>query len=138
MTNAQKWVAGFLLLFVLLLALSKMTERGESKTDSYDEVEVETTQTAPKDINAENLLANNRCFICHGVDLAGSGMGPSLAEVGDNWNQENLVSYLKNPAAFLGDQRMVVLKEKYNRDMPALQNLSEEELNVLAEHLINR
>lgn len=137
MTNAQKWVAGFLLLFVLLLALSKMTERGESKKDSYSSMEAESNQTTTA-ISVENILANNRCYICHGRDLQGSGMGPSLAKVGENWKKPSLVSYFQNPTAFLNNQRMVALKDQYNRDMPAFENLTQEELNALADYLINK
>lgn len=138
MTNAQKWVAGFLVLFVLLLVLSKMTDREASKSDSYESEEVTTTETISTEIDVEKLMANNRCYVCHGRDLGGSGMGPSLANVGENWKQASLVSYFQNPTAFLNNTRMVALKSQYNRDMPALESLSQEELNALAEYLINK
>ena len=38
MTNAQKWVSAFLVLFILLLALSKITNREESETEEYETV----------------------------------------------------------------------------------------------------
>ena len=137
MTNAQKWVAGFLLLFVLLLALSKITDRGESKNDSYSSMEAESNQTSNV-VNVEDILASNRCYICHGRDLKGSGMGPSLSKVKENWKQASLVSYFQNPTAFLNNQRMAALKDQYNRDMPAFENLTQEELNTLADYLINK
>ena len=143
MTNAQKWVTAFLVLFILLLVLSKMTNRQESETDlpASDMVTTENIESGAEqssDIYVGDLLANNRCFTCHGKDLNGTGMGPSLANVSDNWKKVNLISYFQNPKAFLSNPRMAILKEKYNRDMPAQERMSLEELDALAEYLLTR
>lgn len=135
MTNAQKWVSVFLVLFVLLLALSKLTESEEQTSDSYYNEEI-VSSSEPKELNVENLLANNKCYVCHGRDLNGSGMGPSLANLSANWKADNLVSYLENPKAFLNNPRMAVLKDKFGTEMPAVKGLSSEELKALAEYLI--
>jgi mono/diheme cytochrome c family protein len=138
MTNAQKWVAGFLVLFVLLLALSKLTDREPSKADYYESEEVTTTENVSTEIDVEKIIANNKCYVCHGRDLAGSGMGPSLAEVGKNWEKEGLANYLKNPNVFVSNARLEALKDKYNREMPALESLSQAELNALADYLMKK
>ena len=106
MTNAQKWVTAFLVLFILLLVLSKMTDRQESETDMTDSEMAATEyngseQEQSSEIYVGDLLANNRCFTCHGSDLNGTGMGPSLANVSENWKKVNLISYFQNPKAFL-------------------------------------
>lgn len=137
MTNAQKWVSVFLVLFVLLLALSKLTDREEQTNDSYYSEET-VSSSEPKELNVENLLANNKCYVCHGRDLNGSGMGPSLANLSKNWKAENLASYLENPKAFLNNPRMAILKDKFGTEMPAAKDLTSEELNALAEYLIAR
>jgi cytochrome c2 len=138
MTNAQKWVSAFLVLFILLLVLSKMTDRQNSveETNHFENIDSPAMQT--EGINVENLMANNRCFTCHGRDLNGSGMGPSLAKVGDNWKKASLVSYFQNPKAFLSNPRMAILSEKYDRDMPSIERLSIEELEALADYLLNK
>jgi cytochrome c2 len=139
MTNAQKWVSVFLVLFVLLLALSKLTENEEQTSDSYyNEESVSVSSSEPKELNVDALLANNKCFVCHGRDLEGSGMGPALVNLSENWKAENLVSYLQNPKAFLNNPRMAILKDKYKSEMPAVKGLSAEELKALAEYLIAR
>jgi len=143
MTNAQKWVSAFLVLFILLLVLSKITSRQESETDLSDsymnETEnIETGANESSEIYVGDLLANNRCFTCHGNDLNGTGMGPSLAKVSENWKKVSLISYFQNPKAFLNNPRMSVLKEKYNREMPAQEKMSPEELDALAEYLLTR
>lgn len=136
MTNAQKWVIVFLVLFILLLALSKLTKREESSTESTSTEE--TMQNGePAQINAENLIAKNRCVSCHGRDLNGSSMGPSLINLSANWEKSDLVSYLQNPSSFLSNARMAMLKDKYGRDMPAVKNMTAEELDVLASFLLD-
>jgi mono/diheme cytochrome c family protein len=136
MTNAQKWVAVFLILFVLLLVLSKITSN-KSKENLYETPQNEYSSDSSR-LNAEDILSSNRCLTCHGKDLNGSGRAPSLLNVAENWKKDNLISYLQNPQAFLNNERMLVLKEKYNTQMPAQDNLSTEELNIVAEYLINK
>lgn len=138
MTNAQKWVSAFLVMFILLLVLSKMTTRTESETEIVESEYGELVADQSSEINVEDLLASNRCFTCHGMDLDGTGMGPSLANVSDNWKKISLVSYFKNPKAFLSNPRMMVIKEKYNKEMPAQERMSMEELETLAEYLLTR
>ena len=141
MTNAQKWVTAFLVLFILLLVLSKMTDRQESETEIVETSVPESYESGANEsdeIYVSDLLANNRCFTCHGNDLNGTGMGPSLANVSDNWKKVNLVSYFQNPKAFLSNPRMAALSEKYNRSMPAQERMSIEELEALADYLLTR
>lgn len=143
MTNAQKWVTAFLVLFILLLVLSKMTNReeNEEETETVEAVIADNHESGANkssDIYVSDLLANNRCFTCHGNDLNGTGMGPSLANVSDNWEKVNLVSYFQNPKAFLSNPRMAILKDKYNSIMPAQERMTLEELEALAEYLLTR
>ncbi|MBU0473047.1 MAG: cytochrome c [Bacteroidetes bacterium] len=136
MTNAQKWVTIFLVLFILLLVLSKLTKREESSTESTSTEE--TMQNGEtQQISAENLIAKNKCASCHGRDLNGSGMGPSLINLSTNWEKDDLVSYLQNPSSFLSSARMAMLKDKYGQDMPAFKNMSAEELDALASFLLD-
>jgi len=136
MTNAQKWVTVFLLLFVLLLALSKLTNKDEKSSSeaNYSEENVNPNETVQ--INAEKLISQNRCLTCHGRDLGGSGMGPSLTNLSDNWEKDALINYLKDPSSFLNIARMAVLREKYGSDMPAVKNLSNDEISAIAEFLL--
>lgn len=136
MTNAQKWVSAFLVLFILLLVLSKMTSRQENETNEVENIE--STANESSKIYVKDLLANNRCYTCHGNDLNGTGMGPSLAKISENWEKISLVSYFKNPQAFLSNPRMAVIKENYNRDMPAQETMTQEELETLADYLLTR
>lgn len=135
MTNAQKWVSIVLVLFILLLALSKLTDREESSNETnYSEENTSTTE--PTSVTPEELIAKNKCQTCHGRDLNGSGMGPSLENLSTNWDKTNLISYLQNPSAFLNSERMKMLSDRYGREMPAVENLTNEELDMLADYLL--
>jgi len=141
MTNAQKWVTAVLVIFILLLVLGKMTKREDSETvyeDTYVSENVESEAKPSSGIYVSDLLANNRCFTCHGNDLNGTGMGPSLANVSDNWNKVDLVSYFKNPKGFFNNPRMAKLRDNFKTDMPAQEKMTHEELEALAEHLLTR
>jgi len=138
MTNAQKWVSAFLVMFILLLVLSKMTDREEDEAEIYETKSAQSVDSQPKELDIDYLLGSNRCYTCHGKDLNGTGMGPSLAKVSENWKTPSLVSYFQNPKAFLNNPRMAVLKEKYNREMPAQEKMTMEELEAVAEYLLNR
>ena len=141
MTNAQKWVTAVLVIFILLLVLAKMTKREESVSeyeDTYVSEKVESEAKPASGIYVGDLLANNRCYTCHGNNLNGTGMGPSLANVSDNWNKADLVSYFQNPKAFFNNPRMAKLKSNFKNDMPAQEKMTQEELEALAEHLLNK
>ncbi|MDA3861474.1 MAG: cytochrome c [Melioribacteraceae bacterium] len=138
MTNAQKWVSAFLVLFILLLVLSKITNRQDNETETASTEDVQQDMAQSAEIDVQNLLGSNRCFTCHGEDLNGTGMGPSLVNVSENWKKASLVSYFQNPKAFLNNPRMLVLKNKYNREMPAQGSMTVEELDAVAEYLLTR
>ncbi len=138
MTNAQKWVSVFLVLFILLLVLSKITNRQTNKNEPIISENSEPVEILDNKTIVHNLMKNNRCYTCHGKDLNGTGMGPSLANIGNNWNKINLVSYFQNPKAFLSNSRMAVLAEKYKNEMPAQKKMTLEELELVAEFLINK
>ena len=138
MTNAQKWVSAFLVMFILLLVLSKITDRQESEKEEDVTENVEPTNDETAEIDVDYLLGSNRCYTCHGKGLNGTGMGPSLANLNENWKTQSLISYFQNPKAFLSNPRMAVLKEQYSRDMPAQERMTVEELGAVAEYLLNR
>jgi len=135
MTNAQKWVSIFLVLFVILLALSKLTSRNEDESYNSND-KYNSTQTEQMS-QAEILISNNKCMDCHGSNLDGSASGPSLTKVGQDWTKEELLKFLKDPSAFASDPRVQLHKGKYRKSMPAVDKMNDNELNILADHLMN-
>jgi cytochrome c553 len=78
MTNAQKWVAAFLVLFLLLFVLGRVTKKEEvmpvmKNNANYSE------QSGEKD--GLTLIQQNGCITCHGGDLNGTQMAPALVNI---------------------------------------------------------
>jgi len=134
MTNAQKWVSIFLVLFVILLALSKLTSRNED--ESYDSSNRYNSTQTEQISQVEILISNNKCMDCHGPNLDGSASGPSLTKVGQDWTKEELLKFLKDPRAFSNDPRVQRHKGKYRMGMVSVDKLNDEELSILANHLM--
>lgn len=135
MTNAQKWVSIFLFLFVALLVLSKLTSRNDDEANNNID-EYNPTQTESMS-NAEMLLSNNKCMSCHGSNLEGTASAPSLQKVSAKWKRDELLKYLKNPLSFSDDPRIRTFKGTYRLSMPPVDNLNDEELNTLVNHLLS-
>ncbi len=135
MTNAQKWVSIFLFLFVALLVLSKLTSKNDDETsnniDEYNPTETKSMS------DAEILISKNKCMDCHGPNLEGTASAPSLQKVSEKWKRVELLKYLKNPRSFSDDPRIAKFKGKYRLSMPSVDNLNDEELNILVNHLLS-
>ncbi|MBI9072871.1 MAG: cytochrome c [Melioribacteraceae bacterium] len=138
MTNAQKWIVLILVIFSVLFLVAKMTEKEESidDLDFYKDSE-QVTETVKKEVDALSLMASNRCFMCHTKSLAGSGAGPDIRTVSENWEKEDLVKYLKNPKDFADDLRLAELRSKYRSPMTGVNNLTDEEITRIADYLLN-
>lgn len=135
MTNAQKWVAAFLFIFVVLFMLQKMTEDEEvyDDIDFYGGEEVESVA----DTDGLSLINRMNCVSCHGVDLKGTNLGPSLYSAKEYWSRDNLINYLRNPASYSGDDRFETYKAQYNSIMPSYSNYDVKDLGVVADYLLN-
>lgn len=139
MTNAQKWVAAFLVLFILLFALSKLTKKENNEyagSDSYGESSDENASAEP---DGMALITRLGCISCHGSDLNGTGVGPSLVQVKDHWKRDALINYLRNPSSYSGDARFEAYKAKYNNiSMPSYSNIDVKELGKIADYLLKQ
>ena len=59
------------------------------------------------------------CGSCHGDQLEGKRSGPPLTGIIDHWQQETLVTYLKDPAAMVKTTpRLAYKAEQYPIAMP--------------------
>lgn len=137
MSKSQMWVAGFLLVFLLLFALSQVTKDEEVRHPEGMGLTNEPQQGVSSELNAMQLIKNNGCASCHGSDLRGSNLGPSLMNVKENWsNREELISYLRNPNSFMDKDRFRAYKEKYpSVVMPPFNYLDIKDLGKIADYL---
>ncbi len=137
MTNAQKWIASFLGLFLVLLILGKITKK-EDTAESFPTMMgqmQETTQSA----NGLGLIKQSGCITCHGSELQGTKIAPALSDLKKFWNRDKLINYLRNPSSFGTDERFVQYKEKYkNIVMPSYNNIDVKELGKIADYLLSK
>ncbi|MDP3445327.1 MAG: cytochrome c [Ignavibacteria bacterium] len=138
MTNAQKWIAAFLGLFLLLFVLGRVTK----KEDDYaplPENYSENSAAQSQEVDGLALIKRNNCTTCHGGELQGTKMGPALANLKENWSRDNLINYLRNPSAYSGDSRFKEYKITFkNIMMPSYGNLDVKDLGKMADYLLSK
>jgi cytochrome c553 len=78
------------------------------------------------------------CGSCHGDQREGKRSGPALASLADHWNQEELATYLRDPAPMIkAKPRLAYRAEQYPIAMPAYHDKADEAtLNALAAYLL--
>ena len=87
---------------------------------------------------AEALYIDLGCATCHGDNREGQRSGPPLIKIGDHWDEDELLEYLRNPKAFVEtNPRLSYLDEQYPIAMPAYAETSEEDLRKLADFMLN-
>lgn len=138
MTNAQKWVAAFLGLFLLLFILGRVTKKEETMPVANENYNEQSSQQ-PAEVDALTLIKQNGCVTCHGQDLEGTKMAPALINIKKHWSRDALINYLRNPRAYNGDERFDAYRKKYKGIvMPSFGNLDVKDLGKISEFLLTR
>jgi len=132
MTNAQKWVAAFLFLFVLLFFLERLTQTTDS---SSKDIAVFNNESNSEQTITE-IIANVGCNKCHGDNLRGTNAGPSLVNVSDHWNRTELINYLRNPDSYGNDPRFIEYKKKYKMPMTSFSDVDVKTLGKIADYVL--
>jgi cytochrome c2 len=138
MTKPQIWVATFLLLFIVLFLLNRLTKEEEVMKDFSGMNNSEMSEQTGADLTGDKLIETFGCTNCHGVDLAGTNMGPSLKGLKEFWSsRDNLINYLRNPNSFMDSDRFKEYKIKYpNGIMPSYGNKDVKDLGKIADYLL--
>ncbi len=137
MTNAQKWLAVFLGLFIFLFLLGRMTNKKDEAKQPESEY-VEKTMQSNEEKDGLQLIRENGCTSCHGQNLEGSNIAPALVKIKENWDREDLINYLRNPSSF-SNNRLKEYRLKYkNIIMPSFNNLDVKDLGKIADYLFTR
>jgi mono/diheme cytochrome c family protein len=133
MTKPQIWVAAFLFIFLALFVIGRLTKEEETAPAGHPA----QTGTSQANVSAADLTARLGCITCHGGNLTGTSMGPSLVGVGKYWSRDGLINYLRNPSANMSAERFDRYKEKYpNVIMPPFNNVDVKDLGRLADYLL--
>jgi hypothetical protein len=138
MTKPQIWIATFLVLFILLFLLSRLTK--EAETDpTFPSVDSPVPQTgmSSDNLSAKELITKLGCITCHGNELQGTRMGPPLHNISEFWSRDKLINYLRNPTSFADTERFKEFKEKYaGMIMPSFSNIEVKELGKIADYIL--
>lgn len=132
MTNAQKWVAAFLFLFIFLFFLSRVTQTTDSPSK---DIEVFNNEANTEESISE-IIANVGCNKCHGDDLKGTKLAPSLINVDEHWSRTELINYLRNPDSYGNDKRFTEYKKKYKIPMTSFSDVDVKTLEKIADYVL--
>ena len=140
MTKPQIWVAAALVLFFALYILEISTNRSDEQVKPNPTTSMQQQQSSQvsADQPPEKLVVSLGCTGCHGGNLSGTAMAPSLHSVKDNWSRDGLINYLRNPSSYMNSSRFEELKSKYpNTMMPSFSNIDVKVLGKVADYLIS-
>ncbi len=141
MTKPQIWVAAFLILFIILFMIGRLTKEDEMPVKDFSGMnDSPMSQQSSEEMTGEKLVMSFGCINCHGADLAGTNMGPSLKGIKQYWNsRDNLINYLRNPNSFMDSDRFKAYKVKYpNGIMPSYGNKDVKDLGKIADYLLTQ
>jgi mono/diheme cytochrome c family protein len=95
----------------LLLAIIACSDAPQGETDASDS---KSGAPAP-----EKLYRSKNCITCHGQDLGGTMLAPSIRGLGVHWKPDDLAAFLKEPKAWLEkDARLAETARAYRSPMP--------------------
>jgi hypothetical protein len=137
MTKPQIWVSAFLLLFILLFVLGRLTKEEEVQQDFSNQIDNTGTGQNSAEPMAEQLVKNFGCVNCHGTDLNGTAIAPSLKNVSEYWSKESLIAYLRNPTDYMEEERFKEYRSKYpGQIMPGYGEKNIRDLGRIADFLL--
>lgn len=137
MTKPQIWVAAFLVLFILLFILSRVTKEEDTTTNLSVDSPVPQTDMSSQDLTAKELMSKLSCVTCHGTELTGTKMGPSLYNIAKYWSRDKLINYLRNPSSFSDTKRFQKYEERFpGMIMPAFNHIEVKDLGKIADYLL--
>ena len=140
MTKPQIWVAVFLLLFIVLFMIGRLTKEEEVMKDLSGMNNSSMGEQTTSELTGDKLIQTFGCINCHGADLAGTNMGPSLKGIKEFWSsRDNLINYLRNPNSFMDKDRFKEYKVKYpNGIMPSYGNKDVKDLGKIVDYLLTQ
>ncbi len=116
-----------LFLLLAIIACSDTPQGGIGASDAESGV-----------LAAAKLYRSKNCISCHGLDLGGTMLAPSLRGLGAHWKPDDLAAFLKEPKAWLAkDARLAETARTYRSPMPPTFGTDAERL-ALAQWLLSQ
>lgn len=138
MTKPQIWVAVFLVLFIALFMLGRLTkERVTPQHPTGMPQGQSQSNLSGEDLTATELFVKWACVTCHGSDLNGTVQGPSLRGVSRHWGRDMLINYLRNPSSFMNSDRLKAYNQQYpGIIMPSYSHVDVKDLGKMVDYLL--
>jgi cytochrome c553 len=136
MTKAQIWIAVFLGLFVILFVVQRALKTDAPAQSPSTQMSMQS-QPASSEVTGESLIGEMGCVNCHGNDLGGTAMAPSLHNLASVYTKEQLVAYLQDPSSQANSDRYQVMKGKYSGTMPSFKSHDVHELEKVADVILS-
>ena len=137
MTKPQIWVVAFLGLFLILFVLEQLTKKEEKEKVIPEQNTVPQTNLSSENLSASELVSKLGCTSCHGTDLNGTRMGPSLHKVKEYWGRDKLINFLRNPSSYSDTDRVKEYQKNFpGLMMPSFNNIDVKELGKVADYLL--
>lgn len=102
-------------------------------------VEAEPAVTSENDggEGARAIYDAQHCAMCHGENRDGTDMAPPLRALATYWDEDKLVRYLNDPAAFQeAEPSFRETRRQYDMEMPAFDQVPEDDRRRLARWLL--
>ena len=85
------------------------------------------------------IFAGSNCTMCHGSDLRGTKLGPTLVDVEQHWTVDSLMAYLAAPTEVAEmDARLIQIGKDFSNEMPPYDHLLPKHSRVLAQWVIDQ
>lgn len=138
MTKSQIWVSAFLVLFLALFLLSRLTKEEDAKENTPPGNPMPQTNISSENLSVPDMIGRLGCKGCHGADLEGTKMGPKLTGLEQNWSRDELINYLRNPNSYMDKDRFTKFKEMFpGVMMPSFSNVDVKDLGKIADYLLS-
>ncbi len=138
MTKSQIWVSAFLVLFLALFLLSRLTKEEEVKENTLPVNPMPQTNISSENISVPDMIGRLGCKGCHGAELEGTRMGPQLTGLQQYWSRDELINYLRNPNSYMDKERFAKFKEQFpGVMMPSFNNVDVKDLGKIADYLLS-
>lgn len=139
MTKTQIWLAAFLVAFIFLFFLARVTRHDDKTGGTETSNPMPQTNLSSEELGAEALIKRNGCMNCHGNELQGTPMAPPLTNLKENWGRDELINYLRNPSSYMDSDRFKEFKRKYpGTIMPPFNNVDVKDLGKMADFLLTK
>ena len=105
--------------------------------DSSANQSPEAAGQAPGPPSGAAVYSRSGCAACHGPQLSGSALGPTLLQADEHWQRGALAAFVKDPApAEKASERLRSLRSSFPSPMRGYPVISKADREALADYIL--